>query len=210
MTASCGWLFRCLSQSHQHPAATTAISMDARTVAGESGGAGGLGSMTQLDTGPAYGSLQSICADQTHQSHNGSCTRPARSDPGGRLAPDSRLPDLDRRRLRASVGGRVPRLQPSGGIRWIHERGVFADEAGGPQRVSGISTDITDRRLAEAALRESERATRSRWRRPKLAIGTGSPTPTSSTASPRRSIPKQAPMADRLPASTRRQHSALR
>ena len=47
-------------------------------------------------------------------------------------------------------------LQPSGGVRWIHERGVFISEPGGPPRVSGISTDITDRRVAEAALRESE------------------------------------------------------
>jgi PAS domain S-box-containing protein len=47
-------------------------------------------------------------------------------------------------------------VRPDGTIRWIHERGVgFANE-GGPQRVSGISTDITERRLAEAALRESE------------------------------------------------------
>ena len=47
-------------------------------------------------------------------------------------------------------------VRPDGTIRWIHERGVgFANE-GGPQRVSGISTDITERHLAEAALRESE------------------------------------------------------
>ena len=47
-------------------------------------------------------------------------------------------------------------VRPDGTIRWIHERGVgFANE-GGPQRVSGVSTDITERRLAEAALRMSE------------------------------------------------------
>jgi len=40
-------------------------------------------------------------------------------------------------------------IQPDGTIRWIHERGfAFANE-GGTQRVSGISTDITERRLAE-------------------------------------------------------------
>ena len=47
-------------------------------------------------------------------------------------------------------------VHPSGSIRWIHDRGVFMSEAGGPQRVSGIATDITERRRAEAALRESE------------------------------------------------------
>ncbi len=47
-------------------------------------------------------------------------------------------------------------VQPDGTIRWIHERGVRFENEGGPQRVSGISTDITERRLAEAALRESE------------------------------------------------------
>ena len=48
-------------------------------------------------------------------------------------------------------------LKPTGELRWIHERGaVIADAQGRPQRVSGISTDITDRRSAEAALRVSE------------------------------------------------------
>jgi PAS domain S-box-containing protein len=47
-------------------------------------------------------------------------------------------------------------LRPDGTIRWIHERGVGFANRGGPQRVSGISTDITERRLAEAALRVSE------------------------------------------------------
>ncbi len=44
-------------------------------------------------------------------------------------------------------------LRPDGGLRWIHERGVVI--AGG-QRVSGVSTDITQQRQAEIALRESE------------------------------------------------------
>lgn len=48
-------------------------------------------------------------------------------------------------------------VQPDGAVRWIHERGFFiTDDDGRPQRVSGISSDITERRLAEAALRESE------------------------------------------------------
>ena len=47
-------------------------------------------------------------------------------------------------------------VRPDGAIRWIHERGVGFASEGGPQRVSGISADITERRLAEAALRMSE------------------------------------------------------
>src|SRR6266568_1992912 len=48
-------------------------------------------------------------------------------------------------------------LQPCGNIRWIHDRGVlFRNEEGRPYEVSGISTDITAHRLAEAAVRESE------------------------------------------------------
>jgi PAS domain S-box-containing protein len=47
-------------------------------------------------------------------------------------------------------------VRPDGTMRWIHERGVCFASDGGPQRVSGISTDITERRLAEAALRVSE------------------------------------------------------
>jgi PAS domain S-box-containing protein len=60
--------------------------------------------------------------------------------------------DRDRRHWEAEF--RV--VRPDGTVRWIHERGAgFASQAG-PQRVSGISTDITERRLAEAALRVSE------------------------------------------------------
>ena len=47
-------------------------------------------------------------------------------------------------------------LRPDGEVRWIHERGAVISEAGGPQRVSGISTDITQRRATEIALKESE------------------------------------------------------
>lgn len=46
-------------------------------------------------------------------------------------------------------------VRPDGTVRWIHERGVLISD-GPVQRVSGISTDITERRTAEAALRESE------------------------------------------------------
>ena len=48
-------------------------------------------------------------------------------------------------------------VQPDGTVRWIHERGFMIPAQGGePARVSGVSTDITERRLAELALRVSE------------------------------------------------------
>jgi formate hydrogenlyase transcriptional activator len=48
-------------------------------------------------------------------------------------------------------------VQPSGAIRWIHERGVLSlNDQGKPYLASGISTDITERKEAEDALRRSE------------------------------------------------------
>jgi PAS domain S-box-containing protein len=48
-------------------------------------------------------------------------------------------------------------VQPGGAIRWIHERGVLhRDDEGNPVRVSGISTDITDHKRSDEALRRSE------------------------------------------------------
>jgi PAS domain S-box-containing protein len=44
-------------------------------------------------------------------------------------------------------------IQPSGDIRWIHDRGVLCrHEKGRPREVGGIATDITERKEAERAL----------------------------------------------------------
>jgi len=48
-------------------------------------------------------------------------------------------------------------LREDGEIRWIYERAVLIRDANGaPQRVNGVSTDITDRKLTEQALAKSE------------------------------------------------------
>ena len=48
-------------------------------------------------------------------------------------------------------------LRPDGEERWINNQSrIFYDQAGQPTAVSGVIFDITERKLAEAALRESE------------------------------------------------------
>ncbi|MEB3281642.1 MAG: ATP-binding protein [Lyngbya sp.] len=48
-------------------------------------------------------------------------------------------------------------VQPNGEIRWIYDRGFpIANDQGEIDRITGIATDITERKQAENALRESE------------------------------------------------------
>lgn len=48
-------------------------------------------------------------------------------------------------------------VRPDGTVRWIHDQGrLVSDEAGRPVRVTGIAEDITERKSADRALRESE------------------------------------------------------
>jgi len=47
-------------------------------------------------------------------------------------------------------------LTPPDEVRWIHDRGVKEEKEGRPVLVGGIATDITERKRAEEALRESE------------------------------------------------------
>ncbi len=47
--------------------------------------------------------------------------------------------------------------QPDGSVRWIHDRGFpIKDQSGQVYRIAGIANDITERKLSEAALRESD------------------------------------------------------
>jgi PAS domain S-box-containing protein len=49
-------------------------------------------------------------------------------------------------------------VRPDGSIKWITARGqVFRDERGAAQRMIGVAIDITERKMAEEALRQSER-----------------------------------------------------
>jgi len=91
------------------------------------------------------------------------------------VAPDAK-PDMglmfeaihpdDRERVRAAnrlaLQGRMDPVEyrvqlPDGQARWLLSRGeVIADQAGKPVRAVGVNIDVTDRRLAEEAVRESE------------------------------------------------------
>ena len=77
--------------------------------------------------------------------------------PDDRDRVQAQLEELFRRRLHNwSEEYRI--RTASGRIRWIASHGqVFYDAAGKPKRMVGISLDITARRFAEAAARDSER-----------------------------------------------------
>lgn len=46
---------------------------------------------------------------------------------------------------------------PDGSVHWVHSRGrCYEDRSGRPVRMSGVAFDVTDRRRAEEAVRESE------------------------------------------------------
>jgi len=78
-----------------------------------------------------------------------------------RIHPDDRQAML-RATAEAERGG--PRydveyrvVRPDGEMRMVHSQGdVIRDESGRPQRIFGILQDITERKRAEADLRESE------------------------------------------------------
>ena len=48
-------------------------------------------------------------------------------------------------------------VRPDGAVRWVEGRGkLFRDESGAPVRMIGVCMDVTERKQAEVALRESE------------------------------------------------------
>jgi two-component system cell cycle sensor histidine kinase/response regulator CckA len=79
----------------------------------------------------------------------------------------SRVHPADRERLLGLLRESIERthlwdtefryLWPDGSVRWLHGKGkVFLDDSGVPVRMTGITFDVTERKQAEAALRESE------------------------------------------------------
>ena len=75
---------------------------------------------------------------------------------------------LKRDESQVSVEYRV--AHPDGGIRWVHTRGFqVRDAAGKLVRLTGIATDITDRKLAEASLEDANRKLRDASRQAGMA-----------------------------------------
>jgi len=79
----------------------------------------------------------------------------------GRVHPDDREQLEQQARRHFQEGGTLDSqyrtVRPSGEIRWLFSRGtIFHDAAGKPVRMLGFSIDVTDRKRAEEALRESE------------------------------------------------------
>jgi PAS domain S-box-containing protein len=73
----------------------------------------------------------------------------------------------DRDRVLATIAGTLERggdyqveyriVRPDGAVRWVEGRGkLYHDAAGAPVRMIGVCMDISERKRAEAALRESE------------------------------------------------------
>ncbi|HEX8374766.1 MAG TPA: PAS domain S-box protein, partial [Geminicoccaceae bacterium] len=75
--------------------------------------------------------------------------------------PDDRVAVRRARDAVATAAGGVYRCEyrvagVGGGWRWLESRGRVEDAAGGQRRIVGVSLDVTDRKRAEEALRESE------------------------------------------------------
>ncbi|MBW4492388.1 MAG: PAS domain S-box protein [Oscillatoria princeps RMCB-10] len=69
-----------------------------------------------------------------------------------------RVEGMLQKRMRAGTTDMEYRIvRPSGEVHWLRSRSrLVCDATGSPVRIDGIETDITDRKQAEAALRQSE------------------------------------------------------
>jgi PAS domain S-box-containing protein len=76
-----------------------------------------------------------------------------------RILPEDRerMAEIMRRGAEAEFDVEFRIRRPDGSVRWIRDRGFpIRDQSGQVYRVAGIATDITERKLAEETLRESE------------------------------------------------------
>jgi PAS domain S-box-containing protein len=77
----------------------------------------------------------------------------------GRIVPEDRekMAEIMRRGAAREFEIEFRIVRPDGSVRWIRDRGFpIRDQSGQVYRVAGVANDITERKLAEEALRESE------------------------------------------------------
>ncbi len=92
---------------------------------------------------------------------------PPGSFPGTQAAWEELVHPEDREKVLRAVGKAMKDgafeeewriIWPDGSVRWLLGRAwAFKDQAGDPERLIGVNIDVTDRKLAESELRESQR-----------------------------------------------------
>jgi PAS domain S-box-containing protein len=101
---------------------------------------------------PVYKSLSGRAPEQRYAEHDNQGFL-------SRVVPEDRprVAELVERGVDADFEIEFRIVRPNGEVRWIRDRGFpIRDLSGQINRIAGIATDITDRKLAEDALRESE------------------------------------------------------
>ncbi len=101
---------------------------------------------------PVYESMSGRSPEECYQDHGNQRFL-------NRIVPEDRqrVAELMARTVETEFEIEFRIVRPNGEVRWIRDRGFpIRDQSGQIYRIAGIATDITGRKLAEEALRESE------------------------------------------------------